>query len=119
MSFRRAKKSAPVFRRSALFLPADLAVPCPRRLGAVVLLMRPFGLVPSIVIAELAIVDVESWGAYALPRRSEPAAPLLAPVIRRAGPRWSLGGQGFRFHLRAGSLVRQIRAARHVHQCHA
>jgi hypothetical protein len=62
---RRAKKSAHVFRQSALFLPADLAVPYPKRPCGGVLLKRPFGLVASIVVAELAVVDVESRRAYA------------------------------------------------------
>jgi hypothetical protein len=96
MSFRRPKKSAHVCRQSALFLPSDLAVPCPKRPCVVVLLKRPFGLVPSIVIAELAVVDAESRGAYALPRRSEPAAPLPAPITRRPG---------VSFYLRVGCLL--------------
>jgi hypothetical protein len=97
MSFCRAKKSAHVFRQSAVFLPADLAVPCPKTpLRCRPSQARPFGLVPSIVIAELAVVDVESRRAYALPRRSEPAAPLPAPITRRPG---------VSFYLRVGCLL--------------
>ena len=80
MSFRRAKKSAHVFRQSALFLPADLAVPCPKRPCGGVLLKRPCGPVPFIPIVDLAVAELTP-----LPRRSKPAAPLLAPVARRPG----------------------------------
>jgi hypothetical protein len=100
-------------RQSALFLPADLAVPCPKRPCGIVFLKRAFGLVPSIIVAELAIAELTP-----LPRRS------LGGLVARAGlsaPRAALVTLRPEFSVSpaSGLLDREIRGARHMHQSHA
>jgi hypothetical protein len=78
------------FARAHYFSRLIWPLPAPSALALSSLLKRPFGLVPSIVIAKLAVAELTP-----LPRRSNPAAPLLAPVSRLPE---------IRFHVQAGCL---------------
>src|SRR5579863_262846 len=108
-----------LFGRARYFSRMIWPVPCPKRPCAVVLLKRHFRLAPSTLAPSIDVGEPAVAEPTPLPRRSKPAGSLLASDTWRAGPRWSLGAHGASVSPASGLLAREIRDARHVHECHA